>query len=291
MLDASGSMNDDVEQHAVHQRLRRELQVGAADAGASTRSSMETDTTVNWGLKFFADTDSTCGVGPTTSRCRSAPTTPARSPTRSRAHRRQRRRHQRQPHADPLGRKRGAAYLNTVTELEPEVHPARDRRPAELPPRQRQHRPGRLGRRGHVGCQRATAGFPTFVVGIATPAGGMADDDAQQHGERGRLSARGHAPLLPGDQRRGVRRGAADAGRHRRRPARSRCPTRRTATPIGRTSASKSTARRSAGPQPRERLGLHQHRHDRRADLRSELRRDHGGYASDVKIVFKCIIN
>ena len=62
VLDASGSMNEDSANDSC-----------SGGCGANSKWAMltpglnqvvaQTDTTVNWGLKFFADTDATCGVG------------------------------------------------------------------------------------------------------------------------------------------------------------------------------------------------------------------------------------
>ena len=60
--DASGSMNDDPSNAQCNNGC------GATSKWAQMTPAINqvvtaTDTTVNWGLKFFADTDATCGVG------------------------------------------------------------------------------------------------------------------------------------------------------------------------------------------------------------------------------------
>ena len=74
-----------------------------------------------------------------------------------------------------LAENAAVTYLNTVQTAEPEVHPAGDRRPAELRGDRQQHG-RRHARLGHGGDQRAwRPAIPTFVVGISAPAGAAND--------------------------------------------------------------------------------------------------------------------
>jgi hypothetical protein len=62
LLDASGSMNDDADNNVCSNGC------GASSKWALATSAInavvaETDGSIRWGLKFFADTDATCGVG------------------------------------------------------------------------------------------------------------------------------------------------------------------------------------------------------------------------------------
>ena len=135
VLDASGSMNEDVEQHVVHRRLRRELQVGAADAG-DQQVVMETQADGELGSQVVRGHGQHLRRRPQQRRgARSAPTTRRRSPTAI-AGRTDANGGVTNGSRTPTRSAENAAvtYLDTVTDLEPEVHPAGDRRPAELPP-------------------------------------------------------------------------------------------------------------------------------------------------------------
>src|SRR5262245_34938598 len=62
VLDASGSMNNDISDAQCNNGCGATSKWALMTPAINTVVGM-TDTTVNWGLKFFADTDSTCGVG------------------------------------------------------------------------------------------------------------------------------------------------------------------------------------------------------------------------------------
>jgi hypothetical protein len=131
VLDASGSMNQDVDNNDC-----------GGTCGANSKWAlltpvlrdvvMQTQADVNWGLKMFADTDSTCGVAPNTVAVPIAANNAGAIAT------------QIQNRTDANGqspwaaaRRRGWRKTPPSTtwygwDLEPEVHPAGDRRPAEL---------------------------------------------------------------------------------------------------------------------------------------------------------------
>ena len=165
---------------------------------------MQTQSEVNWGLKIFADTDSTCGVGPNNvavqvgannagaianaiagrTDATGGVTNGSRTPTRR-------------------PKTRRVTYLNARDRPEPEVHPAGDRRPAELRPASgsstADDSPGAVT----AVTAAALASRPSSSASRPRPGG---ERCAQQDGGRGRLSARGQPPATTRDQRRGVRR-------------------------------------------------------------------------------------
>ena len=65
ILDASGSMNNDISDTSCGNNGCGATSKWALMTPAINMVVSQTETTVNWGLKFFADTDNTCGVGNT----------------------------------------------------------------------------------------------------------------------------------------------------------------------------------------------------------------------------------
>ena len=241
VLDASGSMNEDA----------TNTSCGNAGCGATSKWALmtpainqvvnDTQTDVNWGLKFFADMGNTCGVNATTVAVNIATTNADRD--RDRDHR---------PHVD--GRNRRGGVLNgsrtptrgrenaAVTYLtaladgdQPEVHRARHRRQPELPG-DRQQRRRRLGRRDRRGHRREDGRYPD-VRRRHRDRRRHGRHDAEHDGGRGRLSAdgRGDAVLLRCQTRPGSPRCCARWSAWRR-PASSR--SRRRPRPTGRPAAS-----------------------------------------------------
>jgi hypothetical protein len=172
ILDASGSMNDDVTNTACTNGC------GATSKWAQMIPAINTvvaatDMTANWGLKFFADTDSTCGVGngvavPVGTNTAAAVQTAimgrtagnggvsngSRTPTR-------------------LAENAGAAYMRGLADQNPKfIVLATD----GLPNCAASGATDADDSAGAVTAvtDAAMSGIPTFVVGIAT-GGGMAD--------------------------------------------------------------------------------------------------------------------
>ena len=106
VLDASGSMNEDVNNDDCGGTCGA-MSKWALLTPALNQVVMQTQGEVNWGLKLFADTDSTCGVSPNTVAVPIAANNAGadRQPDRQ-SDRRQRPGHHGQPHADAAGRKR-----------------------------------------------------------------------------------------------------------------------------------------------------------------------------------------
>jgi hypothetical protein len=173
VLDASGSMNDDPSNTACTNGC------GATSKWAQMTPAINqvvaaTDMTVNWGLKFFADTDATCGVGNNVAvqvgvntagavqtaiagrtSANGGVTNGSRTPTR-------------------LAETAGANYLRGLTDMNPRfIVLATDGLPNCAPGN------GDTAADDSAGAVMAVSdaamnGIPTFVVGIAT-GGGMAD--------------------------------------------------------------------------------------------------------------------
>jgi hypothetical protein len=174
VLDASGSMNEDANNQSC-----------SGGCGANSKWAlltpalnmvvMQTQTDVNWGLKMFADTDSTCGVSPNTvavpigannaaaianviaqrTDANGGVTMGSRTPTRS-------------------AENAAVTYLNTVTASNPKfILLATDGQP-NCPATGSTDMDDSPGAVMSV-ANAQTAGFPTFVVGISAPAGAAND--------------------------------------------------------------------------------------------------------------------
>jgi hypothetical protein len=174
VLDASGSMNQDVNNGDC-----------GGTCGANSKWAlltpalndvvMQTQGNVNWGLKMFADTDSTCGVSPNTvavpvalnnagsiatqianrTDANGQVTMGSRTPTR-------------------LAENAAVTYLNTVQTQNPKfILLATDGQPncAASGSNTADDTPGSVT----AVTNAMTAGFPTFVVGISAPAGAAND--------------------------------------------------------------------------------------------------------------------
>jgi hypothetical protein len=175
VLDASGSMNNDVSDS----NCGGNNGCGATSKWAQMTPAINTvvgmtDTTVNWGLKFFADTDATCGVGngvavqvgtgnagaiatAITGRtsANGGVTNGSRTPTR-------------------LAENAGAAYMRGLTDMNPRfILLATDGLPNCQPGNSATDADDSAGAIMSV-MDAATGGIPTFVVGIAT--GGTSAD-------------------------------------------------------------------------------------------------------------------
>jgi hypothetical protein len=173
ILDASGSMNDDATNTACTNGC------GATSKWAQMTPAINqvvsaTDVTVNWGLKFFADTDATCGVGNNVAvgvatntagavqtaiagrtSANGGVTNGSRTPTR-------------------LAENAGTAYMRARTTPNPRfILLATDGLPNCAPGNSDSAADDSAGAVTAV-MDAASMGIPTFVVGIAT-GGGMAD--------------------------------------------------------------------------------------------------------------------
>ena len=174
VLDASGSMNEDSNNMSC-----------SGGCGANSKWALltpalnmvvnQTQAEVNWGLKLFADTDSTCGVSPNNVAVpvgannagaianviqqrtdgNGGVTMGSRTPTR-------------------LAENAAVNYLNTVTTSNPKfILMATDGQPncPATGSTDMDDSPGAVTAVGNA----QTAGFPTFVVGISAPAGAAND--------------------------------------------------------------------------------------------------------------------
>jgi hypothetical protein len=136
---------------------------------------MQTQTTVNWGLKLFADTDSSCGVSPNTvavqvgannagaianviagrTAANGGVTNGSRTPTRS-------------------AENAAVTYMNTVNDMNPKyILLATDGQPncPSSGDSAMDDSPGAVT----AVANAQSAGYPTFVVGISAPAGAAND--------------------------------------------------------------------------------------------------------------------
>lgn len=175
ILDASGSMNNDIS----------DMSCGNNGCGATSKWAQmipainmvvaQTETTVNWGLKFFADTDATCGVGNTVpvgiatnnanavstaimgrTSATGGVTNGSRTPTR-------------------LAENAGAAYMRGLTDQNPRfILLATDGLPNCAPGNSDTAADDSAGAVMAV-ADAAAMGIPTFVVGVATGGMGTAD--------------------------------------------------------------------------------------------------------------------
>ena len=173
--DASGSMNNDIS----------DMSCGNNGCGATSKWAQmipainmvvaQTETTVNWGLKFFADTDATCGVGNGVAvqigtgnaaaiqtalagrtSANGGVTNGSRTPTRS-------------------AENAGAAYMRGLTDQNPRfILLATDGLPNCAPGATDTAADDSAGAVMSV-ADAATMGIPTFVVGVATGGMGTAD--------------------------------------------------------------------------------------------------------------------
>ena len=210
MLDASGSMNQDVNNGDCGGSCGA-MSKWALLTPALNDVVMQTQGEVNWGLKLFADTDSTCGVAPNTVAVQIATnnagaiasqianrtdangqvTMGSRTPTR-------------------LAENAAVNYLDTVQTQNPKfILLATDGQPncAATGSNTADDTPGSVA----AVTTAQAAGYPTFVVGISAPAGAANDALNMMAVAGGYPRARSPA-VLPGHQRRGVRGGSADSG-------------------------------------------------------------------------------
>ena len=173
VLDASGSMNNDISDMSCNNGCGATSKWAQMTPAINTVVQM-TEGTVNWGLKFFADTDATCGVGngvqvqvgtnraamiaaAITGRtaANGGVTNGSRTPTR-------------------LAENAGAAYLAGLTDQNPRfLLLATDGLPNCMPGNGDTAADDSSGAVMAVSAA-ATMGIPTFVVGIATS--GMGGD-------------------------------------------------------------------------------------------------------------------
>ena len=237
VLDASGSMNNDISDTSCGNNGCGATSKWAQMIPAINMVVSQTETTVNWGLKFFADTGrdvrrrqhrrgriaannanavSTAITGRTSAN--GGVTNGSRTPTR-------------------LAENAGAAYMRGLTDQNPRfILLATDGLPNCAPGNSDTAADDSAGAVMAV-ADAATMGIPDLRGRRRDRRHGHGGHDAQQHGERGRLSARRLADLLQREQHGGVRGRSADAGRRRGVLHVHRARTRRTATPIARTSA------------------------------------------------------
>ena len=179
-------MNDDINNRVPSRRRHRRQGCGAQSKWALmipaiTQVVTETEADVNWGLKLFPGQRRPALQRQHDRRRPVAPGNARRD--RRRDHGRDqpdRRRGGLQQHAHAQRRRTARpTYMSTLTDMQPEVHPARHRRAADLRRcRGRRRHDDSAGAVTAVGAARA-AGFPTFVVGIAT-GGGSADTTLEQ---------------------------------------------------------------------------------------------------------------
>ena len=174
VLDASGSMNEDSANMSCTGGCGATSK-WALLTPALNQVVMQTEATVNWGLKLFADTDSTCGVSPNTVAVPIAAnnagpiasqianrtaadgqvTMGSRTPTR-------------------LAENAAVNYLNTVQSQNPKfILLATDGQPncAASGSNSADDTPGSVA----AVTAAMAAGYPTFVVGISAPAGAAND--------------------------------------------------------------------------------------------------------------------
>jgi hypothetical protein len=174
VLDASGSMNNNISDGQCTNGCGAESKWALLTPAINEVVGM-TDTTVNWGLKFFADTDNTCGVGnnvavPVGANAAGAiqnaimgrtaanggVTNGSRTPTR-------------------LAENAGANYMRALTDQNPRfILLATDGLPNCAPGNSDTAADDSAGAVMAV-TDAANMGIPTFVVGMATAGMGMAD--------------------------------------------------------------------------------------------------------------------
>ena len=174
VLDASGSMNEDSNNDSCSGGCGANSK-WALLTPALNQVVMQTQAEVNWGLKLFADTDSTCGVSPNNVAVpigannagaianviagrtdgNGGVTNGSRTPTRA-------------------AENAAVNYLNTVTTSNPKfILMATDGQP-NCPASGNSDQDDSPGAVTAV-TNAQTAGFPTFVVGISAPAGAAND--------------------------------------------------------------------------------------------------------------------
>jgi hypothetical protein len=174
VLDASGSMNEDTNNQSCSGGCGANSK-WALLTPALNQVVMQTETTVNWGLKLFADTDSTCGVSPNNvavqvgagnageianvitgrTAANMGVTNGSRTPTRS-------------------AENAAVNYLNTVNDANPKfILLATDGQP-NCPMSGDTANDDTPGAVMSVANAQG-AGYPTFVVGISAPAGAAND--------------------------------------------------------------------------------------------------------------------
>jgi len=175
ILDASGSMNNDISDTSCGNNGCGATSKWAQMIPAINMVVSQTETTVNWGLKFFADTDATCGVGNNVAvrigannasnvatqimgrtSANGGVTNGSRTPTRS-------------------AMNAGAAYMHGLTDQNPRfILLATDGLPNCQPGATDSAADDSAGAVMAV-TDAASMGVPTFVVGVATGGMGTAD--------------------------------------------------------------------------------------------------------------------
>jgi hypothetical protein len=173
--DASGSMNNDISDTSCGNNGCGATSKWAQMIPAINMVVSQTDTTVNWGLKFFADTDATCGVGNTVpvpiaagnagaiqaalagrTSANGGVSNGSRTPTR-------------------LAENAGANYMRGLTDQNPRfILLATDGLPNCAPGASDTAADDSAGAVMAV-ADAAAMGIPTFVVGVATGGMGTAD--------------------------------------------------------------------------------------------------------------------
>src|SRR5436190_17654213 len=173
--DASGSMNNDISDTSCGNNGCGATSKWAQMIPAINMVVSQTQTTVNWGLKFFADTDATCGVGNGVAvqigannaaaiqtalagrtSANGGVTNGSRTPTR-------------------LAENAGAAYMRGLTDQNPRfILLATDGLPNCAPGVSDTAADDSAGAVMSV-ADAASMGVPTFVVGVATGGMGTAD--------------------------------------------------------------------------------------------------------------------
>jgi hypothetical protein len=176
ILDASGSMNNDISDTSCGNNGCGATSKWAQMIPAINMVVSQTQATVNWGLKFFADTDATCGVGNTVAvpiganqanmvataimgrtSANGGVSNGSRTPTR-------------------LAENAGATYMRGLTDQNPRfILLATDGLPNCQPGNSDSAADDSAGAVMAV-ADAASMGVPTFVVGVAT--GGMGTADA-----------------------------------------------------------------------------------------------------------------
>jgi von Willebrand factor type A domain-containing protein len=177
--DRSGSMDDDGNDRPCNNNnggcgsTSKWAQVTAAINAVV----MQTQSTVNWGLKFFADSDNVCGVSPNTVAVAVAPNnaTPiAAAITASTSANGGVLNGSSTPTEQAV--RAGITYLQSLTDTNPKyILLATDGLPNCVPNQRATTGDNSAGAEAAVSDAK-TAGFPTFVVGIATDRDAMATD-------------------------------------------------------------------------------------------------------------------
>ena len=197
LLDASGSMNEDITRQPCTGGCGANSKWALLGPAINQIVSM-TETTVNWGLKMFADADNSCGVSPNTVAVPVAANNAAAIQAAiAGADGRARKRHQRQSDPDPPRRNAATAYLSTLTDVNPKyILLATDGLPNCMGPRAPAAAHDDSAGAINAVANAATAGFQTYVVGIAT-AGGVEDFTLDQMAVAGQVPRAGTPAYYP----------------------------------------------------------------------------------------------